>query len=61
MTITENQQWVLTYAIAEAEMTKEQFCRTAKIEIVADLQQSRYAKAVEWLEMKIKKLQQAAQ
>ena len=51
--IDDNQQWVLGYAIAEACMTKAQFCRTAGIEKVEDLEQSRYANALAWLEKKI--------
>lgn len=56
--INSNQQWILDYAIPEAGITAEQFCRTAHIEKVADLSESRFDQALSWLEKKIL-LQQA--
>jgi hypothetical protein len=54
MNINETQAWILDYAIPEAGMTKDEFCALARIKTVADLQQSRYQKALAYLEEKIR-------
>ena len=51
--VSENQQWLLNYAIPETGMTKQQFCQTAKIKKISDLRRDRYKAAMIWLEQKI--------